>query len=82
MAGHRFQPHALDEDDEGYDAANFGARMRGQDQEFCEAMRRAIKRKKEKAIEGIKVADQSEARALTPVRAETFVPTQSMLENV
>lgn len=79
---HAFEPHVLDADDEGFSAVDASAHVEDQDDAFCAAMRKAIKRKQERVREGIKVTDPEDARGVRPVsRGIAFVPSACSLEN-
>jgi hypothetical protein len=50
----------------------------GQDDAFQRAMRRAIARGKERAVEGVKTADPNDSRVLRPMRGEPRVTNGSV----
>jgi hypothetical protein len=76
------EPAILAEDDVGFTASDSAARMREQDEGFCDAMRHAIYRKKENVLEGIKKADPHDGRVLrSPSRVTPFIASACSLEN-
>jgi hypothetical protein len=61
-------------DDEGMPSTEFGAAHHAQDDNFMDAMREAIRKRKESVTEGVKVADASEARVIRQLRAPPTAP--------
>lgn len=70
----------LDPDEPGDSAAGAAASFKRQDDAFCAAMNKAIRKGREHALPGVrKICSADEARVLKTTRVPGFVPSMSPL---